>query len=227
MMLQKLLSSTTQSHFVWNSHNLFPQRLEIAEQFWEAIDEGHGTEPLAIVDGRVAADNLAGSDIIRYSALRGGDGSVADGAVTGNAYLSGENYVLSYRRGTCKAHLGTEECVLANSGAVAYLDEVIDLGSCTDAGLADGGTVNARVGLDFDGVFEDGGARLDDLVPGSVGLFGEAESVGPDDGPILQDDIVTDLAVFADDSMSVGEKIVSCTDVGVEHDVRQEGGVIT
>jgi len=78
----------------------------------------------------------------------------------------------------------------------------------------------------FDGVFEDGGAGLDDLVPGVVGLFGEAEAVGSDDGSVLQDDVVAELAVLADDGVGVGEEVVSGADVGVEDDVGEEGGVV-
>ena len=42
---------------------------------------------MAVVDGRVAADDLAGVDVARDAALGGGDGSVADVAVPGDANL--------------------------------------------------------------------------------------------------------------------------------------------
>ena len=73
---------------------------------------------------------------------------------------------------------------------VTYLNEVIDFGSCVNSGFADGGAVDAGVGLDFDSVFEDCRAGLEDLVPGSVGLAGEAEAVGTDDCSVLKDDVV-------------------------------------
>ena len=55
----------------------------------------------------------------------------------------------------------------ADRGAVADLDEVVDLGAGVDAGFADGGAVDAGVGLDLDVVFKDGAARLQDFVPGA------------------------------------------------------------
>ena len=75
-------------------------------------------------------------------------------------------------------------------------------------------------------VFEDGGAGLEDLVPGAVGLAGEAEAVGSDDGSVLEDDVVAEVAVLADDGVGVGEEVVAGVGVGVDDDVGEEGGVV-
>ena len=109
---------------------------------------------------------------------------------------------------------------------MADLDEVVDLGAGVDAGFADGGAVDAGVGLDFDVVFEDDRAGLEDLVPGAVGLAGEAEAVGADDGAVLQDDVVAEVAVLADDGVGVGEEVIAGAGVGVEDDVGEDGGVV-
>src|SRR6185312_17034227 len=93
--------------------------------------------------------------------------------------------------------------------SVADLDEVVDLRPSGNARLADGSAVDAGVGLDFDGVFEDRGARLDDFDPAPARALGEAEAVRADDRSILQDDIVAEAAVFADDRMGVGEEAVA------------------
>jgi len=52
------------------------------------------------------------------------------------------------------------------------------------------GAVHAGVGLNFDIVFKNGGAGLDDFVPGAVFAFGETEAVGPDDGAVLENDAI-------------------------------------
>jgi hypothetical protein len=73
---------------------------------------------------------------------------------------------------------------------VADLDEIVDLGSSVNAGFADGGAVDASVGLNFDVVFDNNRAGLNDFVPGSVGLAGEAEAIGSDNCSVLEDDVV-------------------------------------
>ncbi len=204
--------------------------LEAAQQLGQAVDQRDGAEPLAVVDGGIAADDLAGLDVAGDSRLRGGDGSVAYGAVAGDADLSGEDDAAADGGRSGEADLGTEQGVAADGGAVAYLDEIVDLGPGVDAGFADAGAVDAGVGLDFDVVFEDGGAGLLDLVPASAGLdaclFGEAEAVGSDDGSVLEDDVVAEAAVLADDGVGVGEEVVAGADVGIEDDVGQKGGVV-
>jgi len=109
---------------------------------------------------------------------------------------------------------------------MADLDQIVDLGSGVDAGFADGGAVDAGVGLDLDVVFEDGRAGLEDLVPASVGLSGESEAVGAYDGTVLEDDVVAELAVLTDDGVGVGEEVVANASVGIEDDMGEDDGVI-
>jgi hypothetical protein len=181
---------------------------------------------LAVVDSRVSADDFAGFDIAGDAALGCGDGSVAYGAVTGYPDLSGEDNALADGGGSGKTDLGAEEGVLTHGRSVAYLDEIVDFGSGVDAGLTDGGAVDAGIGLDFDCIFEDSRARLEYLVPGAVGLASKAEAVASDDGSVLENDIITELAVFADDCVGVSEEVVAGADMGVDDYVSQERGVV-
>ena len=151
---------------------------------------GYGAEPGAVVGGGIAADYGSGGDVRGDAGLGGGYGSVADGEVAGYAYLAGEDDIFPYGRGASEAGLGAEQGVFAYGRAVAYLDEVVDFGSGADTGLADGGAVDGGVGLDFDGIFEDGGAGLDDLGPAAFGVLGEAEAVGSDDRAVLEHYVV-------------------------------------
>src|SRR5271154_1617311 len=88
-------------------------------------------------------------------------------------------------------------------------DQIVKLGAAGDARLTDGGAVDAGVGLDFNVVFQDGGASLQHFVPAAVRLLGEAKTIRADDGAILQDDAVADAAMFANHGMRVGEEMVA------------------
>jgi hypothetical protein len=69
---------------------LFGGGLEAAKQLREPVEEGDRAEPLAVVNGWVAADDLASLDIAGDAALGCGDDAIAYGAVAGDADLSGE-----------------------------------------------------------------------------------------------------------------------------------------
>src|SRR4029077_1584125 len=151
----------------------------------------------------VAADDGAGGDVVGNAALGGGDGAVADLAVAGNADLSGEDDVLADVGGTGEAGLGAQQRVLADLRAVAHLDKVVDFGAARDVRLADAGAVDASVGLDFHIVFQNCRAGLDNFVPVSGVVFGEAEAVGADHHAILQHHVVSQAAVLAHYGMGV------------------------
>jgi len=115
---------------------------------------------------------------------------------------------------------------------VAYHDEIVDLDAGVDVGFADGGAVDGGVGLDLDVVVEDGDAGLEDLVPcGAVGgggvVVGEAEAVGPDDGTVLQGDVVAEAATLADDGVGVSEEVAADLCVGIDHCVGQKSCMIS
>ncbi len=105
-------------------------------------------------------------------------------------------------------------------------NEVVDFCAVADACFANSGTVDAGVGLDFHVVFEDGGAGLDNFVPGAVFAFREAEAVGSDDGAVLENDAIADAAKFADDGVRMREEIVADADAAIEGDGTVEHGVL-
>ncbi len=108
------------------------------------------------------------SDVAADAGLRGDDHAVADVCCGRRSGLSGEDDVAAHMGRSGEADLRAEQRVLTDGRAVADLDEVVDLGASADAGLADRGAVDGGVGLDLDVVLEDGGAGLEDLVPGRV-----------------------------------------------------------
>src|SRR5947209_3296978 len=85
---------------------LFRCRLQVSQKFRKAVEERDGTQPLTIVDCGIAADDLSRFYIAGDSGLRGGDGTVAYGAVSSDANLTGENDAFTHGRGAGKTHLG-------------------------------------------------------------------------------------------------------------------------
>lgn len=152
-------------------------RAHLTQKFGEAIEECGGAKPLAIVDGRIAADDFAWGYIVWNAALRGGHGAIADGAVPGNADLSGKDDMIANSGGSGEANLCAEERISTHRRTMTYLNEIIDLCPGLDARLSNGSPVDAGISLDFNVVFEDSRAGLKNLVPGSIGLFGKAEAI--------------------------------------------------
>ena len=202
---------------------------EVADAFLEVGEAGKGggvAEPEFVVHGGGAGADLVGVDVAGEAGLGGDDDVVADGEVAGGGGLASEDAVVADFGGAGETGLAADHVVGAELGGVADEDEIVDLGAAADAGLADGGAVDAGIGLDFDVVFEDGGAGLRHFVPGAVFLFGVAEAVGADDGAVLQDDAIADAAVFADDGVGMGEEIVADFGALVDGDEAVEDGVV-
>jgi hypothetical protein len=162
-------------------------------------------------------------------------GSVSYFDVAGDAYLSGENDIVAYVGGSGEAYLRAQESVFSDGAGVSDVDEVVDLGASGDVGAADVGAVDAGSGLDLDVVGDLDVAGLDDFVPaGSLiagfvfasFVFGETEAVGADDDGVLQEDIVSDAAEFADYYVSVGEEVVADFYSAIDGCVRQQDGVV-
>ena len=137
-------------------------------KFWQAIECRDGLEPLTIVDGWIAGKHGARRDIVGDAALGGDDGAVANGEVTGSADLAGENAAIANLGRSGEANLAAKHGVGADMRSMTDDDKVVELGAVADAGFADGGTIDASVGLDLDVVFKNRGARLLHLVPGAV-----------------------------------------------------------
>jgi len=139
--------------------------------------------------------------------------------------LSGENHAAAGGGGTGEASLSAEHGVRADIARVADENEVVDFCAVADTRFADGGAVDASVGLDFDVVFENSRAGLDDFVPGAVFAFGEAEAVGSDDGAVLENDAIANAAKFADDAVRVREEIVADLRAAIDRDGTVQDGV--
>src|SRR5579875_1656893 len=201
-------------------------RAQAAQQVGDPLEGGYHPEPGAVVHGRVAADDGTGGDVRGDAGLRGGDGTVADGEMAGNADLTGQSDIVAHVCGAGETDLGAEQRILPDGRGVAYLNEVVDLGALADAGFADDCAVDAGVCLNLDGVFQDDRAGMESFYPATLGIAGKAEAVGADDRAVAQNDIVAEATILADDGMGMSHEAVSDLDTGVEHDVRQQNGVV-
>ncbi len=161
---------------------------------------------------------------MRDAALRRNDGVIADLAVADHADLAGENDAVADFGGPRKADLGAQQGIFSHGRSVADLHQVVDLDAAPDASFAHAGAVDAGVGLNLDVIFDDHRARLGNFVPAPGFGFGEAEAVGANHHAILQENVVTDAAILADDALGVREKIVADPDSAVDHDVGQKYG---
>ena len=124
-------------------------------EFWESIEDTDRAQPLFVVEGGRAADHRTRGDIAVSAALSRYNDAIANIAVSGNANLSGENHVLADDRGSGQTDLGAQQSILADSGAVTDLYQVIYLHPATNTGFANAGTVDTRVSLYLDIVFQD------------------------------------------------------------------------
>src|SRR5205823_14251837 len=62
--------------------------------------------------------------------------------------------------------------------------------------------------------------------PATIRLTGNAEAVGSNNGSVLQNNIIAKVTVLPDNGVGMGEQIVARLRVGIEHDVRQDSGVV-
>src|ERR1700680_3675433 len=101
---------------------------------------------------------------------------------------------------------------------MSYMDQVVEFGSAADARFADRGAVHGGVGLDLDVVFDDGYARLHNLVPAPIGVARKPEAIRSDDGTVLQDHAVADATVFTHYGMRMSEEIVPDARAAINRD---------
>ena len=157
--------------------------------------------------------------------MRGDDSAVTDVQMAGAGGLAGENYAAAGGGGPGEAGLTAEHGVWPYLAGVADENEIVKLGTFADAGFTYGGAVHAGVGLDFHVIFENGGTGLDDFVPCAVLAFGEAETIGSDNGAVLENDAIAYAAEFADDGVGVSEEVVADLRAAIDGNRAVEDGV--
>src|SRR5947199_10508570 len=89
------------------------------------------------------------------------------------------------------------------------LDQIVNLRSARDVRLANTGAVNASVGLNFHIIFNHRRPGLDNFVPAAGVILGKAKTIAANDYAILQNDFITNAAMFAHDGVRVSEKVIA------------------
>jgi hypothetical protein len=203
----------------------FPFSLKLFQHLGKTRNDGADAKPLPVVIGRRATDDFTAFDIASNAGLGRYDDAVSYMAVPSHSDLSGEDGIVADVRGTGKADLRAEERVLADRRAMAYLHEVVDLRAATDSRFADARAVNAGVRLDFDVIFDNCRAGLDNFMPFSAVILGEAVAVRAYHDAILKDYVVSQPAILANDGVGMGEEVISNADIRIDDDMGQDGGV--
>ena len=151
--------------------------------------------------------------------------------MTNDTNLACKDDVVADCAGAGEADLGAEQGVFANNGAVADLNQVVDLGPGTNAGLPNGSAIDAGIGLHFHIVLKHGWAGLGDLVPGEAFVFqvkmaSKAKAVGTNDGAVLEEYVVAEVAVLTNDCVGVSEEAVADDHVWIENDMGKDDGIV-
>ena len=118
-----------------------------------------------------------------------------------------------------------EQRIFADPAAMADEHEIIQFGALADERLADGGAVDAGIGLDLYVVADHSDSRLRHFVPAAVALFGETEAIAADDHAVLQHHAIANAAAFAHDGMRVREKVVANARAAIDGDEAVQDGV--
>ena len=172
-----------------------------------------------------AGDHLARRHIVRYRRLRREDDAVAQAAMPGDTGLAGQNRVVPDHRGAGQAHLRAQQRVLADARSMAHLHQVIDFGSIADFGGAHGRPVDAGVGLDIHPAAQPYRAGLRNLLPVAGVIFGKSKSVGADNRPVFERDVVPQDAGFPHHGMGMGEEVAAGLHARIEHHMGQQRGM--
>src|SRR5919108_6452633 len=106
-------------------------------------------------------------------------------------------------------HLCRKQHVSPHCNAVRNLNEVVDLRTGANPGLADGRPVNGRIRADLHVVFDRDVADLRNFVMRSVGSSCEAETVAADDGAVLDDYTMPDPNPLANRYARVDHAIIT------------------
>src|SRR5271157_628048 len=194
-------------------------------KLWQFSEDAYRPQPLFVVEGGRATDRGACRDVPVGAALGGHDDTVADVAVSGDADLTGQNDILTNDRRAREANLRAKQGMFADCGAMPHLHQVVDFDAATNAGLSDAGAIDTGVRLYLDIALQHRRARLRNLLP-ALSVAGKSEAVAANHGAILQNDVVTQRAMFTHNGMSVGEKIVANPSAAIDDNVRQQHSVI-
>jgi len=196
------------------------------DQVRQSSEHGYAPKPKLIVNRGVAAHDRPRRNVIGDSTLRGSDRAIPDRAVSGHSNLSCKNDFLSNLSGSGQAHLRAKQRIFPDAGSMSHLHQVVDLRPAGDTRFANAGTIDTRVCLDLNVVLNDSRPRLYYLAPMTELILGEAEPVASDHNAVLQDHIVSDPAILADNRMGMGQEVIADFCAAIDDRVRKQDSVV-
>ena len=122
--------------------------------------------------------------------------AIADCQVSRRAHLSRQNAAVSHFGCSGETHLAAEQGIFSHFACVAHLHQIVDLCAAPDSGFAHRRAIDCAFSLDFHVVSDDRDSRLPDLVPAAIGAPRKTETIAANDGAVLQQHAVSDLAIL-------------------------------
>src|SRR5258708_22995377 len=102
-----------------------------------------------------------------------------------NPRLSSENHVVADHRRSSEPGLRTDQRVFADARAMTNLHEIIDLAAVADLRCANCCSIHAGIGLDVDAIANPHRPGLRNLLPLSLVVFRESETICADNRAVF------------------------------------------
>ena len=110
---------------------------------------------------------------------------------------------------------------------MSYLYQIVDLHPATNARFSHTGAIHTGIRLDLYIVLDYRRTGLHDFVPFALTLLGEAIPISPNNGAVLQDHVISQPAVFADDRVSMAQKVLPNLCSAIDHHMREQRAIIS
>ena len=204
---------------------LFLNAIEALQEFGQSLEDRDRAKPNTVIEAGRPGNHLAGWNIVTHGRLRGENYAIAETAMSGNTRLTSENNVVSNDGGPGQTSLGTDQGVLSHFGTVAYLNQIVDLGSIANLGCPDGCPVDTRIGLYIHSITDAHGPRLGNLFPMAGFILRESESISANDRTVFERYVVAEHAPLTHDGVSMSKEVAAGLNTVVEHYMRQKGGM--
>src|SRR3954451_4185935 len=167
-----------------------------------------GPQKLPVRARRVPAERGARRHIAEDGALGRDPGPVADDQMIGHANMSGQNCIVAYARAAGNADAGHDQAPLADLHVMAYLDQIVELGTASDDRIVNAPAVDTGIGANLHILLQHAAAEVRyAIVPGAVGQVSKSDPTNDrsglehppmtEPGPGIADDAGTKHSIIA------------------------------
>src|SRR6266571_5350027 len=149
------------------------ERLELVDDFGEAVHRGLGAQQLAVRARGIARHGALGGNVRDDARLHQQPGAVPDRNVIRDAGLSRDDHIVLHLAAAGDAGLRHDETARADPHVMGDVDEIVDLRARSDHGVVHAAAVDARVRADLDVVPDEAAPHVRDLPVPPAGLAGD------------------------------------------------------